>query len=84
MTRSGNKAASARLPMCGLDTLHECHYGDLEDGLFGQSMIFSWTQQVQGRHYGENELTFPLDIICDVLYWPLRKRANCVPKKQNW
>ena len=24
--RSGKKAASARLPMCGLDTLHECHY----------------------------------------------------------
>ena len=31
MARSGNKAASARLPMCGVDTLHECHYGDLED-----------------------------------------------------
>ena len=31
MARGGNKAASARLAMCGLDTLHECHYGDLED-----------------------------------------------------
>ena len=39
---------------------------------------------MQCRHYRENKLTFPLDIICDVLYWPLRKRANCVPKKQNW
>ena len=45
MARTGNKAASARLPMYGLDTLHECHYGGGEyNGQEGLFVSDSWTQ----------------------------------------